>query len=223
MIPILLASLFAVPQTPAAPTPLSPQVIERFLAPDETPLVSYQAVRQMRASTRGGKMRAEMDVQTAFDPVRGFTFTVLSESGSGIIRRHVLMAALQAEQKAVARAAREETAITPANYQFVAATEAEATLIAIGVRAKRKSTMLVNGTLYLDPVRYDLERVEGELADRPSFWTRRIQITRRYDHIAGVHVPVAMESNADVRIVGASTFAMSYRYTEINGRPVAEP
>jgi hypothetical protein len=221
MIEILLATLFALQQTPAAPP--SPQVIERFLAPDETPLVSYQAVRRMIASTRGGKMSAEMDVLTAFDPVRGFTFTVLSESGSAIIRRHVLMAALQAEQKAVARAARDETAITPANYQFVAATEAEATLIAIGVRAKRKSTMLVNGTVYLDPVRYDLERVEGELAERPSFWTRRVEITRRYDRIAGVHVPVAMESNADVRIVGSSTFAMSYRYTEINGRSVAAP
>jgi hypothetical protein len=31
-----------------------------------------------------------------------------------------------------------------------------------------------------------------------------------------------MESNADVRIVGASNFAMSYRYTEINGRSVTE-
>lgn len=220
MIGILLATVFALQQTPAAPPP---QVLERLLAPDEPPLVSYQAVRRMTASTRGGKMHAEMDVQTAFDPVRGFTFNVLSETGSAVIRRHVLMAALQAEQKAVARAAREETAITPANYQFVAATEAEATLIAIGVRAKRKSTMLVNGTLYLDPVRYDLERVEGELAERPSFWTRRVQITRRYARIAGVHVPVAMESNADVRIVGSSTFAMSYRYTEINGRTVAEP
>jgi hypothetical protein len=221
MLEIALATLFALQQTPTAPP--SPQVIERLLAPDQPPLVSYQAVRRMVASTRGGKMRGEMDVQTAFDPVRGFTFTVLSESGSAIIRRHVLMAALQAEQKAVARAARDETAITPANYQFVAATEAEATLIAIGVRAKRKSTMLVNGTVYLDPVRYDLERVEGELAERPSFWTRRVEITRRYDRIAGVHVPVAMESNADVRIVGSSTFAMSYRYTEINGRPVAAP
>jgi hypothetical protein len=30
-----------------------------------------------------------------------------------------------------------------------------------------------------------------------------------------------MESTADVRIVGASTFTMNYRYIEINGKRVA--
>jgi len=211
----IAAGLLLIPQTLGGP---SQAVLDRFLAPDETPLVSYRAVRTMTASTRGGRMHAEMEVETAFDPVRGFTFTIVSENGSGLIRRRVLLAALETEQKAVARAARDDSAITPANYDFVAATQAEATLIAIGVRAKRKSTMLLNGTVYLNPVRYDLERVEGELAERPSFWTRRVRITRRYDRVGGVHVPIAMESNADVRIVGASNFSMTYRYTEINGR-----
>jgi len=37
---------------------------------------------------------------------------------------------------------------------------------------------------------------------------------------AGVHVPVSMRSTADVLVVGSSSFAMTYRYTEINGKPV---
>src|SRR5262245_22809282 len=106
----VFAALLVMQLPAAAP---SPEVLERFLAPEETPLVAYQAIRTMTASTRGGKMRAEMEVQTAFDPANGFTFTVLSESGSSIIRRRVMMAALVAEQKAVERAARDETALTP--------------------------------------------------------------------------------------------------------------
>jgi hypothetical protein len=40
--------------------------------------------------------------------------------------------------------------------------------------------------------------------------------------VAGVHVPVSMKSTADVLIVGASSFAMTYRYVEINGKTIPE-
>jgi hypothetical protein len=60
-------------------------------------------------------------------------------------------------------------------------------------------------------------RVEGELSRRPSFWTRNVRILREYARIDGVHVPVAMSSTASVLLVGASTFSMTYKYTEING------
>jgi hypothetical protein len=195
-------------------------LVERLLAPDETPLVSYRAHRHLTASTRGGKMRGEMEVVTSFDPEHGFTFTVVSESGSTLICRRVLLQALLTEQQTVGGTARHEAALTRANYDFLAPSMPDDTLPTLDVRARRKSKMLVNGTVYLDPERSDLVRVEGELADRPSFWTRRVRVVRRYDRIGGVHVPVAMESVADVRIVGASTFNMSYRYTEINGHKI---
>jgi hypothetical protein len=35
-------------------------------------------------------------------------------------------------------------------------------------------------------------------------------------------VPVAMNSNADVLVVGASTFSMTYTYVEINGQQVRQ-
>jgi len=193
-------------------------LVERFLEPEAQPLTSYRAHRHLRASTRGGKMIGEMDVLTMLDPERGFTFEVLSESGSSLIRRRVLLAALLAEQRA-ATAARQEVALTRDNYDFGAAAPADDAPAALSVRARRKSVMLVNGTLFLDSDA-DLVRVEGELADRPSFWTRKVRVTRRYGKIGGVHVPVRMESVADIRIVGASTFEMSYRYLEINGHPV---
>jgi hypothetical protein len=62
--------------------------------------------------------------------------------------------------------------------------------------------------------------VEGELSQRPSFWTRKVRIVREYDRLDGVHVPVAMRSTADVLIVGMSSFSMTYQYAEINGRAV---
>jgi hypothetical protein len=212
---LLLCAVFLNPQAVSAGA--RGALLDRFLAPDNPPLVSYRAYRHLAASTRGGRLQAEMDVETSFDAARGFSFIVLGERGSGLIRRHVLLEALLIEQRTAAAAAAATTSLTLANYHFLDASDAGEPLTAIGVRARRKSPMLVNGTLFIHADRADLVRVEGELAERPSFWTKRVTIVRRYDRIAGVHVPVAMESNADIRIVGGSTFTMTYRYVEING------
>jgi predicted kinase len=63
--------------------------------------------------------------------------------------------------------------------------------------------------------------VHGCTVSAPSVWTRRVRIVREYARLEGVHVPVAMRSTADVLIVGASSFDMTYEYAEINGRMVA--
>jgi hypothetical protein len=58
------------------------------------------------------------------------------------------------------------------------------------------------------------------LSQRPSIWTKRVHVVREYDRVEGVHVPVSMRSTADVLLVGTSSFSMTYRYVEINGKPV---
>lgn len=218
---MLVALLAALLTIQAAAPDSHALLVERFLAPDDQPLRSYRAHRHLSASTRNGKIRAEMEVLTAYDPEHGFTYEIVAESGSALVRNRVLLEALRTEQRTVSSAARHDTALTPANYEFVPAAALDDAAATLGVRARRKSAMLVNGTLYLGP-EADLLRVEGELADRPSFWTRRVRVNRRYERIAGVHVPVAMESVADIRIVGAATFAMTYRYLEINGQKLEQ-
>lgn len=197
--------------------PAANTLVDRFLIPDTEPLTSYRAVRHLHASTRSGKFSADMDVVTSLDPEHGFSFEIISQSGSALVRRRVLLEALQTEQRMVSGQESRETALTRANYEFLNVADADGPVL--GVRARRKSPMLVNGTLFLDGDAA-LARLEGELAEKPSFWTRRVQVIRRYDHIAGVHVPVEMASVADIRIVGASNFRMSYRYLEVNGQQV---
>ena len=195
--------------------------IDRFLAPNEPPLVSYRAFRRLTASTRGGHVRASIEAWTTLDPVHGFPFQITSEEGSAIIRRKVLIAALEAEQMAAGKSDRAQSALTPANYEFLGISPESERLVKMDVRPRRKHVMLVNGALFIDEDSADLVRVEGELSQRPSIWTRRVHVVREYDRIDGVHVPVGMQSTADVLLVGSSSFAMTYRYVEINGKPVA--
>jgi hypothetical protein len=195
------------------------EFIDRFLAPDDVPLVSYRAFRHLTASTRGGKMSASIDAWTTLDPTGGFTFEVTASEGSGLIQRRVLIAALEAERDAVKATDRGQSALTPANYDFLGISP-DGRLVKMDVRPKRKHVMLIDGALFIEADSADLVRVEGELSKRPSFWTRRVRVVRAYDRVEGVHVPVSMSSTADVLIVGASTFSMTYRYVEINGKPV---
>ena len=195
-------------------------LIDRFLAPDHPPLESYRAFRHLTASTRGGRMQASIDAWTSLDPVHGFRYEITSRDGSSLIQRKVLVAALEAEQEAHRAPDRGQSALTPANYEFLDISHEDGRLVKVDIRPRRKHVMLVEGSLFVDADSADLVRIEGELSKRPSFWTRRVRVVREYDRVEGVHVPVGMRSTADVLIVGSSSFAMTYRYVEINGKPV---
>jgi hypothetical protein len=77
--------------------------------------------------------------------------------------------------------------------------------------------VLVRGTIFIHPQTGELERIEGSLAKSPSFWTRSVEIVRRYERIAGARVPVLMQSTANVRFAGRSTLLVTYQYESING------
>lgn len=89
------------------------------------------------------------------------------------------------------------------------------------ITPKRKDLLLVDGALVLAAADGDLIQVEGRLSKTPSWWTRSVDIVRRYARIDGIRVPVSTESTANVRIAGRSAFKMTYTYQMINGREVA--
>jgi hypothetical protein len=88
---------------------------------------------------------------------------------------------------------------------------------------RRKERALVAGVMLLRPDQGELVRVEGRLAKNPSFWVRNVDIVRKYERIRGVVVPVSMDSKAHIRFLGAATFHMTYKYSEINGQQVQTP
>ena len=48
-------------------------------------------------------------------------------------------------------------------------------------------------------------------------WTRRVEIVRSFQRVAGIRVPIALESVATLFIAGRSTFRMTYEYEIVNG------
>ena len=75
-------------------------------------------MRRLSVVARGGKMKASLTARTTLDPINGFQFEVLEESGSGMLRSRVLHGALEAEREAKRREKGAHGALTPANYSF---------------------------------------------------------------------------------------------------------
>lgn len=209
-LPLMLA-----PGMVAVGSSTSAELIARLTAPDPYPLKSYRAKRWLSASTRGGRMHAAVVAWTALD-ARGFSYEILDQEGSGLIIGKVLKAALETEQETVAKGVAGQMALTEANYEFGEVNHDRPDVVSLEIRPRRKHLMLIDGAVLFDASSGDLIGVEGSPSKRPSFWTRRVTLSRRYARIGDVRVPVAMESSSDVLMVGASSFTMAFCYSTIN-------
>ena len=164
--------------------PAGPDVLARFLAANEHSLLSYEATRTLEVVARGGKMTALLTARTSLDVDKGFSFQVIDESGSGFLRSRVLHPVLEAEQEAKRRERGRAGALTAANYEFAVDAMTSDGLLRVGIKAKRKEELLMDGSILLTADTADLVQMEGLLVKRPSFWTRKVRIVRRYGRIA---------------------------------------
>jgi hypothetical protein len=216
----LLAAVFTYDTAATSPDAVPvPPALERFFAIDESGPTAYRAHRRLEARNGHLDHAAWMEAWTEAD-ASGFRYEITGVGGSGYVRDRLFMPALETERAMWGAGDGDRGAISPLNYTFEDR-GAEATGLArIGLTPRRKDVLLVNGTIFLRPEDGDLVRIEGALSKAPSFWTRKVEIVRRYERLAGVRVPVALESIASVRIAGKSTFTMTYDYESINGQPV---
>ena len=199
----------------------SPSIVERFLARDEKSPTEYRALRRLEASSKKLSASAWMEAWTDLD-AGVFRYEVAAEGGSGYIRKKVLRAWLDAEQKMVHDREPQRAQVDLTNYTIKddGITDGVAALI---ITPLRKDVLLIEGRIFVNPQDGTLLRIEGRLSKRPSFWTRKVEITRRYGRLGGVHVPLEIESDAQIFIAGPSTFRMTYDYETIDGERVGSP
>lgn len=223
--PICLCGLFALvsadgpSRSPGDRPAAAAGSIDRFLARKEAPLISAVTRRHLVATTRGGAMSGWLDACT-FQDGDDMRYEIVAQGGSSAVRKRALLAALDGEVKARRDGDPSRAALVPANYEFTTE-DAPGDVLRVTLTPKRKDAMLIEGAMTLARDSGELLSIEGQLVKPPSFWTRQVHVTRRYARIAGVRVPIAMESRAKVLVMGASTFDMSYRYLAINGAAVA--
>jgi hypothetical protein len=203
----------------AGGTPL----VQRFLtSPDPDP-TTFRVMRHVDAKSERFGQSAWMDVWTEADHRNGFRYRIVGEGGSEYIRSKVFRAALETERKMWSDGSPARAALTLDNYEFADAGAAPDGLASLTLKPRRKGELLVDGTIFVNSDDGDLVRLEGRLVKSPSFWTRRVEITRWYKRFAGIRMPVALESVAHILIAGRSTFRVTYDYESVNGQKFGSP
>jgi hypothetical protein len=199
-----------------------PHILERYLAQGDPDPNDFRALRHLEARNDHFDASAWMDVWTDADS-SGFRYRVAGEGGSDYIRSKVFREWLENERKMWVENVTPRAAMTPANYMFEDGCAQSSGLTSFVVKPRRKDTLLVDGSIYVNSDDGDLVRVEGRLTKPPSFWTRSVDIVRWYRRFGGIRLPVALESVAIIRIAGESTFRVTYDYETVNGQRFGSP
>jgi hypothetical protein len=192
---------------------------ERFLSKvDRQP--SYRATRRLEAVN--GNRTGWLEATTSYSADAGFRYQILRGGGSDYIQGKVLKAVLEGEADAFTRGEASRSRLARTNYTFQPNGIDADGLANVLLSPRRKERALLSGVMFIRPDGAELVRVQGRLAKNPSFWVKDVDIVRRYERINTAVVPVAVESTAKVRLLGAATFSMTYDYDEIDGHAVSQ-
>lgn len=213
----LMLTTMGAPAARATSPNAADQSFQQFLAKTDD-VVPYRAIRRLEAEN--GSRKGWLDVVTQYSPHAGFRYDVTGEGGSEYIRNKVLRAVLNAERDAIARGEMGRAAVAPENYTFEPNGVGADGLSQVLISPRRKEHALIDGVMFLTPKDGVLVRLQGRLAKSPSFWVKSAEVVRAFDRLNGKVVPVALESNAQLRMFGSASLRMTYRYTEVDGSPV---
>jgi hypothetical protein len=220
--PVLVALLFS-PANAAGPSAdESPVILQRFLSLDDPTPIHYRALRHLEAHNDRFEMSAWMDVWTEAD-ASGFRYVIAAEDGSDYLRTKVFRASLETERTIWASGAPNRAGLTPANYTFEERGVQPDGLSSLRLKPRRKDVLLVDGSIFLNPDDGDLVRMEGRLSKAPSFWFRRVEITRHFQRFCGYRMATLLEATATILFAGPSSLRATYEYESIDGRRLGNP
>jgi hypothetical protein len=196
-------------------------VVQRFLARADEPLTHYRALRRLEAHNDRFNKTGWLEVWTELTPDGRFSYEIVREGGSEYVRSKVLRPILEKELRVYESGDGARSALTADNYELRGADSAEPGLAKLEVTPKRREVSLIEGALYVTNDDADLVRVEGRLSKNPSFWTKRVDVVRKYSRLHGIRVPVRVDSVAQMRLAGTATLSMTYEYEMVNGVEMA--
>ena len=192
------------------------EVIQRMLEQDKarrSALQQYTSNRKYVADNKKFGKHAEVAVREKYVYPGQKQFETVSESGSDYIRRKVISKLIEAEQDAAQNENRDQTRITPENYKFeLLGTEEQEghPCFLIAVIPNHSKKYLMKGRIWVHQEDFAIVRMEGSPAKNPSFWTRKVEFTRRYQKHGPFWLAASIESESEVLVAGKSSLRIDY-------------
>ncbi len=208
--------LLAILQGAEAAPLTAPEIVDRMVRADNdrlAALAGYTGVRHYHFENKKSGKQAEVSTRMTCDNAGVKTFEVISESGSGFVRSHILRKMIDAEREASQKGERQQSRIIPENYDFslvgVEDLDGRANYI-LEVHPKTRNKYLIRGRIWVDAEDFAVARVEGQPARNPSVWIRSVKVVQRYGRKGPFWLPVKNESVAQARIFGATEVVIEY-------------
>jgi hypothetical protein len=167
---------------------------------------------------------AEMTVKTDYREATGKSYTILSQSGSQILRSLVLNAILDSEKRINLPGNREGSWITSANYEMRLnpggiQRKDDRDCLALAISPKHKAPNMIEGTLWVDAKDGLIVRIEGVASQSPSVFTGPAHVMRRYANMNGFAMATQARAASDSFLLGHTVVTIDYRNYEIQTRP----
>lgn len=161
---------------------------------------------------------SEVTAHVSYLPPNGQSFTVHKDRGTSLgelIVRRIL------EHEKLVLADQAAGDISKENYAFRLLgqeTRDQKPCFILEMKPSRKDPKLLVGKVWIDENTYLISRIEGEPSQPPSWWIHNIRLTLDFNVVHGMWVQSALESTANVRMLGAHTIVardVEYKMGEI--------
>jgi len=184
----------------------------------ELHLQRYSVARTYQVKNDKGKVRAESQVVLQYRAPATKEFKIVSEKGSGFVRKRVFKRLLDSEVETAAGRNRHDSSITPTNYTFELLGEEDVDgyhSFVVQAIPKRKDKYLFDGKIWIEATEFAIVKIAGQPAKNPSFWIKRVDFVRRYQKVGQFWLPLKDESTTHVRIFGTHILTIDYANYEI--------
>lgn len=205
---ILISAVTIASAQTSDPLPSAEEVVAKMMqfdAQQQSEQTGYTAVRHYAAVNK--KRHAEMLVRVSCDSSGAKKFTIVSEEGSGSIRKHVFHKLLSEETEASRQGTRTSTRLIPDNYQFqMVGQEILETgpAYVLSVTPKTANKYLIDGKIWVNANDYSIVRIEGQPAKNPSFWVRSVHFVHTYQKVGQFWFASSTRTTSSIRIFGES-------------------
>ena len=163
---------------------------------------------------------AEMTVKTTYQRDVGKNFSIVSETGSALLRK-VLETVLDNERRMTKPANRVTAVISPANYEMTVKGSEMVDgrqCMAVLIQPRRSSQYLLNGTVWVDAQDGSIVKLEGITARSPSIFAGASRVLRRYTIIDGFPMATHARAVSNSWLVGQTIIKIDYTDYEIQLR-----
>lgn len=166
---------------------------------------------------------AEMTVKTTYQRGTGKSYSVVSQSGSALVRRLGLDPLLENERTINLPGNVEHSWINSANYdmklkpgtQMLEGREC----LALAIDPKRKAPNLIVGSLWVDAKDYSIAQLDGVASKAPSIFAGTTHMMREYAYVDGFSMATHARAESNTFLYGRTVVTIDYSDYQIQVRP----